>query len=146
MSPFDSPVDLNRMVWEFSTDVRDGLREGMTKDELLSRLDRLHWDIICKTTYPDMIAKAFEFIHLVGELGSSCVYYMHGRDGKVLYIGQTTRPVHRMREHLRQTPWISEVTYVDFQYVPDKDRVSTEGYDIKAFRPKYNVVGNGGNK
>lgn len=63
--------------------------------------------------------------------------------GALLWVGQTTRPFERMREHSGDKLWVREMYNTRHEFFPDRDTLLiAEALAIRTEHPKYNVVFN----
>ena len=74
----------------------------------------------------------------------SYVYRMWDKDGVLLYIGKSNKPLDRWKQHHRDKPWFEQATR--FEYEPHEDEAAAyaaEREAIKTEHPLYNIVNNG---
>ncbi|ANS70460.1 hypothetical protein SLINC_8236 [Streptomyces lincolnensis] len=72
--------------------------------------------------------------------GRTALYRLYGPEG-LLYVGISVCPLTRIRTHLRQQPWASQVIGVRIDYPCDAEAAEREA--VWTERPRYNVVFNG---
>lgn len=72
--------------------------------------------------------------------GRTALYRLYGPDG-LLYVGITVCPLTRIRTHLRDQPWASEVIAVRIDYPTDPE--AAERRAVHTERPRHNVIFNG---
>jgi hypothetical protein len=72
--------------------------------------------------------------------GRTALYRLYGPQG-LLYVGISVSPLTRIRTHLRQQPWASQVIGVRIDYPDDPEAAEREA--VWTERPLYNVVFNG---
>ncbi|MFC8516465.1 GIY-YIG nuclease family protein [Streptomyces sp. NPDC057257] len=72
--------------------------------------------------------------------GRTALYRLYGPEG-LLYVGISVSPLTRVRTHLRDQAWASEVIGVRIDYPDDPEAAEREA--IWAERPRHNVVFNG---
>ncbi|MCD7438483.1 GIY-YIG nuclease family protein [Streptomyces lincolnensis] len=72
--------------------------------------------------------------------GRTALYRLYGPEG-LLYVGISVCPLTRIRTHLRQQPWASQVIGVRIDYPYDAEAAEREA--VWSERPLYNVVFNG---
>ncbi|MDN3029521.1 GIY-YIG nuclease family protein [Streptomyces sp. S.PB5] len=72
--------------------------------------------------------------------GRTALYRLYGPEG-LLYVGITICPLTRIRTHLRDQPWGSEVIAIRIEYPGDAE--AAERRAVHTERPRHNVVFNG---
>ncbi len=84
--------------------------------------------------------------------GRYILYYhmAHGDDDDgpyYLYIGKSIRCSKRQREHRKSSSWWDEIDYMEFDLFHDQQSLDeAEVLAIRKYRPRYNVVHNGGHR
>lgn len=69
------------------------------------------------------------------------LYRIWNEDGELLYVGATTDPGHRLREHHLQQPWWDEAASVTLQRLATYiELAEAEIEAIRSENPKYNVI------
>lgn len=72
------------------------------------------------------------------------VYHLFTDDKELLYIGVSSNPKERMKEHKREKDWFREVSCYTERLFESRDlALEIERDEIKMFSPKYNIVHNG---
>ena len=69
---------------------------------------------------------------------------MWDKDGVLLYIGKSNKPLDRWKQHHRDKPWFEQATR--FEYEPHEDEAAAyaaEREAIKTEHPLYNIINNG---
>ncbi|MGW2719166.1 GIY-YIG nuclease family protein [Streptomyces sp. NPDC001492] len=74
--------------------------------------------------------------------GRTALYRLYGLEG-LLYVGISISPLTRVRTHLREQPWASEIVGIRIEYPDDAEAAEREA--VWTERPKYNVIFNGQN-
>lgn len=77
------------------------------------------------------------------------LYRLFGGNGALLYIGLSSQPRSRLKQHWRRQPWRDEVVSSSFQplgragegEIPGLHYYEDEARAIASERPKYNVAG-----
>ena len=72
--------------------------------------------------------------------GRTALYRLYGLEG-LLYVGISISPLTRVRTHLREQPWASQVVGIRIEYPADAEAAEREA--VWTERPKYNVIFNG---
>ncbi|NEB04088.1 GIY-YIG nuclease family protein [Streptomyces sp. SID13726] len=72
--------------------------------------------------------------------GRTALYRLYGLEG-LLYVGISTCPLTRVRTHLREQRWRSQVIGIRIDYPDDAEAAEREA--VWSERPRYNVVFNG---
>ncbi|MFF4362635.1 GIY-YIG nuclease family protein [Streptomyces sp. NPDC001604] len=72
--------------------------------------------------------------------GRTALYRLYGLEG-LLYVGISISPLTRVRTHLREQPWASQVVGIRIEYPDDAEAAEREA--VWTERPKYNVIFNG---
>jgi hypothetical protein len=75
------------------------------------------------------------------------LYRFYNAEGRLLYVGWTSRALVRWVEHTRYQPWWSEVSHIRVEHLPTAD--DAREAEIRAIRnenPLYNVVRMDGRK
>ncbi|WP_228472952.1 GIY-YIG nuclease family protein [Streptomyces cyaneochromogenes] len=72
--------------------------------------------------------------------GRTALYRLYGLEG-LLYIGISVSPLTRIRTHLREKPWGSQVLAIRIEYPDDAEAAEREA--VRTERPRYNVIFNG---
>ncbi|NUP44902.1 MAG: GIY-YIG nuclease family protein, partial [Streptomyces sp.] len=72
--------------------------------------------------------------------GRTALYRLYGLEG-LLYVGISISPLTRVRTHLREQPWASEIVGIRIEYPQDAEAAEREA--VWTERPKYNVIFNG---
>lgn len=74
------------------------------------------------------------------EGAEAAVYRLYDRDGDLLYVGCTVRPVVRLRAHQRRQPWWGEVGGSEVMWFPSIELASrAEAEAVRSERPVYNT-------
>lgn len=70
---------------------------------------------------------------------ATVLYRARSKDGSLLYIGITGRPIERWRAHSRRAPWWSRTSFIDFETHPSNDAaLEAERHAIRDERPPFN--------
>lgn len=70
------------------------------------------------------------------------LYRLYDEGGDLLYVGISTRPLQRVREHSKGQVWWTEVASQTFQHYPTRtEAAAAELHAIRTENPKHNVVG-----
>lgn len=70
------------------------------------------------------------------------LYRLYDEGGDLLYVGISTRPLQRVREHSKGQTWWTEVASQTFQHYPTRtEAAAAELAAIKSENPKHNIVG-----
>lgn len=70
------------------------------------------------------------------------LYRLYDAEGDLLYVGISTRPMQRVREHSKGQTWWLEVASQSFEHFPSRpDAAAAELAAIRAEKPRYNKVG-----
>ena len=72
--------------------------------------------------------------------GRTALYRLYGLEG-LLYVGISISPLTRVRTHLREQPWASQVIGIRIEYPDDAEAAEREA--VWTERPRYNVIFNG---
>lgn len=72
--------------------------------------------------------------------GRTALYRLYGLEG-LLYVGISISPLTRVRTHLREQPWASQVVGIRIEYPADAEAAEREA--VWTERPKYNIIFNG---
>ncbi|MFI7404009.1 GIY-YIG nuclease family protein [Streptomyces sp. NPDC049541] len=72
--------------------------------------------------------------------GRTALYRLYGLEG-LLYVGISVSPLTRVRTHLREQPWASEIVGIRIEYPVDAEAAEREA--VWTERPRYNVIFNG---
>lgn len=71
------------------------------------------------------------------------VYRLFGADGELLYIGKSTRPMDRLREHGSDARFARDIVSVTVEYFDDRETMdAAERAAIRAEKPRHNVTYN----
>lgn len=80
-------------------------------------------------------------LHPLTESGPCWVYVLRAPRRVVLYVGVTSNPRRRMREHRASKPWWHKVAQVGWMEFPTRAAaLAAESYLIGWLRPPYNVA------
>ncbi|MFE1785625.1 GIY-YIG nuclease family protein [Streptomyces sp. NPDC059506] len=72
--------------------------------------------------------------------GPTCLYRLHDRDGRLLYVGTTIDPARRYREHSKEKPWWHLVDRTVEQWLPDAAEARrAEGAAVREELPLLNT-------
>lgn len=97
-------------------------------------------------TNPDFVLRVKDGRPVPTDARPHFVYVIRDAAGIALYVGMTDRPMPRMLLHRKQSIWFTiEADRIEFgQYSDRASAAQGEWQTIRALRPKYNVMGNGG--
>lgn len=70
------------------------------------------------------------------------LYRLYGADGALLYVGISTRPFQRVREHSKGQTWWTEVASQTFEHFPTREEAAAAELDaIRTENPQHNIAG-----
>lgn len=70
------------------------------------------------------------------------LYRLYDEGGDLLYVGISTRPLQRVREHSKGQTWWTEVASQTFEHYPTRQAAADAELDaIRTEHPRYNIVG-----
>ena len=76
----------------------------------------------------------------------TALYRLYDADGALLYIGFSTDPTRRWKEHRKEMLWWPEVARKDVEWLPVSDEPEVRHTEVSAIRtenPRYNKTGFG---
>lgn len=71
------------------------------------------------------------------------LYRLLDQDSRLLYIGITSSPIHRLFQHLEEKPWAPQITWQHVKRYEDREEaLRAEELAIRSERPLYNIQHN----